>query len=177
VAVGIITSLVLLVALRWLQILKLIGHPISFFDSCRIVYIGLFFNQCLPSGIGGDVVRVWATTRLGVPGRPAFVSVAADRLFALAAVSIFILGAMPFLLVGPASLIGGMLSAASVLGFAMLLVFDHGLEFIERRPIAAHARSAQFLTGASHCWKVQPVDPMRFLNSAAVRYWVQNGMA
>ena len=33
------------------------------------------------------------------------------------------------------------------------------------------------LDGASHCWKVQPVDPMRFLNSAAVRYWVQNGMA
>jgi len=33
------------------------------------------------------------------------------------------------------------------------------------------------LNGASHCWKVQPVDPMRFLNSAAVRYWVQNGMA
>ena len=24
---------------------------------------------------------------------------------------------------------------------------------------------------------MQPVDPMRFLNSAAVRYWVQNGMA
>ena len=35
----------------------------------------------------------------------------------------------------------------------------------------------QLLDGASHCWKVQPVDPMRFLNSAAVRYWVQNGMA
>jgi hypothetical protein len=33
------------------------------------------------------------------------------------------------------------------------------------------------LDGASHCWKVQPVDPMRFLNSAAVRYWVQNRMA
>jgi hypothetical protein len=33
------------------------------------------------------------------------------------------------------------------------------------------------LAGASHCWKVQPVDPMRFLNSAAVRCWVQNGMA
>ena len=141
VAVGIITSLVLVVALRWLQILKLIGHPISFFDSCRIVYIGLFFNQCLPSGIGGDAVRVWATTRLGVPVRPAFVSIAADRLFALAAVSIFILGAMPVLLVGPASLIGGMLSAASVLGFAMLLVFDHGLEFIERAPIAARMRA------------------------------------
>jgi uncharacterized membrane protein YbhN (UPF0104 family) len=50
VAVGIITSLVVIVALRWLQLLKLIGHPISFFDSCRIVYVGLFFNQSYPLG-------------------------------------------------------------------------------------------------------------------------------
>ena len=60
--------------------------------------------------------------------------------------------------------------------------FEEGLK-IAKATGAKDVRSARgnmptiHLIGASHCWKVQPVDPMRFLNSAAVRYWVQNGMA
>jgi hypothetical protein len=56
------------------------------------------------------------------------------------------------------------------------LVALSGIHFVF--PNLKEKVSATFsLDGASHCWKVQPVDPMRFLNSAAVRYWVQNGMA
>jgi hypothetical protein len=48
---------------------------------------------------------------------------------------------------------------------------------VEHLPSTCFLNATADLVGASHCWKVQPVDPMRFLNSAAVRYWVQNRMA
>src|SRR3954452_3452458 len=42
---------------------------------------------------------------------------------------------------------------------------------------AASGFAQVLLAGASYCWRVQLVDPIRLLNSAAVHYWVQNAMA
>jgi hypothetical protein len=64
-----------------------------------------------------------------------------------------------------------------VLGTLQTWIDDPAVRVIALSGTHMMGKSRVALDGASHCWKVQPVDPMRFLNSAAVRYWVQNGMA
>jgi uncharacterized protein (TIRG00374 family) len=133
-ATGIFVLLSLLVAVRWRQIVLSLGHRLSFYESWRLVMIGLFFNQCLPSGIGGDVVRIVLAARLGVPRRPAFVSVVVDRLFALAAVGVCMLAGLWCLPWGKPFLVDAILSLLVAAAFAFLLGFDRCLALIERYP-------------------------------------------
>src|ERR1700722_3057137 len=59
VSVLIILLLSVLMSLRWDAIQKVMGCRLSLMESWRIVIIGMFFNQTLPSSIGGDAVRIW----------------------------------------------------------------------------------------------------------------------
>lgn len=49
----------LLLALRWRQIVAWCGGNLPLARLLRFVMIGLFFNQTLPSSVGGDAVRLW----------------------------------------------------------------------------------------------------------------------
>src|ERR1700730_14491503 len=80
---AIVLVLSLLVSIRWQVTLNAMNSPLSLWHCWRLVMIGLFFNQTLPSSIGGDAVRVWLPTRLAKTLRVGFVSVALDRLVAL----------------------------------------------------------------------------------------------
>jgi ADP-ribose pyrophosphatase len=133
-AVCILATLVLtiLVAWRWQMILVRMQNPVAFGESWRLVLIGLFFNQVLPSGIGGDAVRVWLLTRSGRRLRTAFLSVAADRIFALSAVILCMTGFLPVLLHGPAQWPVIFLTVAGALGFAALFVLPHSLGILAR---------------------------------------------
>lgn len=48
---------VLIANIRWLLVLKQLGLTIFFSKALRYLWIGVFFNQALPSSIGGDAVR------------------------------------------------------------------------------------------------------------------------
>ncbi len=45
----------------------------------KIVLVGLFFNQVLPTGVGGDAVRVWRCCKLGIGLGAALRSILLDR--------------------------------------------------------------------------------------------------
>ncbi|MBM3554400.1 MAG: flippase-like domain-containing protein [Alphaproteobacteria bacterium] len=77
-------------AQRWRVVLATQGAKLSFLDSWRIVYIGMFFNQTLPSAIGGDAMRMWEARRIGLSLRSAITSIVVDRLVGLAAVIVMI---------------------------------------------------------------------------------------
>ena len=47
-----------LLTLRWLHILRAMGLKVSFFGALTMYWTGLFFNQCLPSTVGGDVIKI-----------------------------------------------------------------------------------------------------------------------
>jgi uncharacterized protein (TIRG00374 family) len=72
-----------LFASRWQQVGIACGAPLSWRTSLRLTMIGLFFNQTLPSSIGGDAVRIWLCTRHGIPATRAASSVMVDRFVAL----------------------------------------------------------------------------------------------
>ena len=69
----------LLMSWRWRLLLRIIGFPLSFKETTRNLMIGLFFNQTLPSSIGGDVARVLLVSQRGIPMTRAATSVMFDR--------------------------------------------------------------------------------------------------
>jgi hypothetical protein len=56
-ALLVMTIEVLIANTRWRLILKQLGLNIAYFTALRYLWIGVFFNQALPSSIGGDAVR------------------------------------------------------------------------------------------------------------------------
>lgn len=77
-------------AQRWRLIAATLGARLPFAGAITNVYIGQFFNQVLPSAIGGDAVRVWKLTRF-MPVQVAISSVALDRIVALLAVPVILM--------------------------------------------------------------------------------------
>ncbi|MGB8397866.1 lysylphosphatidylglycerol synthase transmembrane domain-containing protein, partial [Bradyrhizobium sp.] len=49
--------------LRWREISAECGAPLETRMAMRFNVIGTFFNQTLPSSIGGDAVRLWLVAR------------------------------------------------------------------------------------------------------------------
>jgi uncharacterized membrane protein YbhN (UPF0104 family) len=66
-------------ALRWQVILAAEGPSPGLGSLTKLLFVGLFFNQVLPTGIGGDAVRAWRCRRLGVDLGAAVRSVLLDR--------------------------------------------------------------------------------------------------
>jgi uncharacterized membrane protein YbhN (UPF0104 family) len=62
----------------------------------RFNVIGTFFNQTLPSSIGGDAVRLWLVARNGAGWRAATYSIFVDRAIGLIALAIVIVASLPW---------------------------------------------------------------------------------
>jgi len=65
-------------AVRWRVVLHACGvhTPVPLLELFRLHWVGAFYNQCVPGGVGGDVVRAIATRRLyGARGLPAALGV------------------------------------------------------------------------------------------------------
>ncbi len=72
-----------LAAIRWRWMIRRQGTEIGYGRVGLIYGVGTFFNQVLPSTIGGDVVRVVMLTRQDVRLGPATRSVVCDRVFGM----------------------------------------------------------------------------------------------
>ena len=104
------------------------GIDLRFREVLRIVLVGLFFNQALPSTIGGDAVRAWQIHRAVASVGLALRSVILDRLAGLAGLILLVAAVLPFLFqitsssVAHVTMMGLITVAVAVL--AMVLVFD-----------------------------------------------------
>ena len=83
-------------ALRWRQISADCGAPLTTRQATRFNVIGTFFNQTLPSSIGGDAVRLWLVARGGAGWRAATYSIFVDRAIGLIALAIVIVASLPW---------------------------------------------------------------------------------
>jgi uncharacterized protein (TIRG00374 family) len=70
-------------ACRWWFILRHHRLGISLGTTLRISLIGAFFNQLLPSSIGGDVARAWYVYRKGYSKGLSVITVLSDRIFGM----------------------------------------------------------------------------------------------
>lgn len=121
---------------RWVLILHAVGAGLKFINALPIVYIGLFFNQILPSNLGGDVIRVWRVFKHGSELINAIGSVILDRVVALLGLVLLVAAGLPFVsLLTDDPLLSRVLMAivaATAAGFAVLLAFDRILPLMEK---------------------------------------------
>lgn len=75
---------IVLRAWRWQILLHAIGVYVSLLELTAIYFIGFLFNNLLPSGLGGDAIRMLELHRHTLRGSDAFTSVIVDRFLGLA---------------------------------------------------------------------------------------------
>jgi uncharacterized protein (TIRG00374 family) len=80
----VIANLAILPKIRnWQQLLRAQGHDVPFTALFKLYFVGTFFNNLLPSNVGGDVVRSYEVgQRIGDPAT-AFASVFVERFIGL----------------------------------------------------------------------------------------------
>lgn len=135
-SVLILLSGLFLGAYRWWELIKMSGPNLAFQDCLRLTMIGHFFNQFLPSSVGGDVVRTWSAYKLGLTLGHATTSALLDRISGLIGLLILIVIGIPYLLTrtgNPYALATvGAIAIAGVLGLTALMVLDK-LTFLTQR--------------------------------------------
>ena len=75
---------------------QLCHAPLTDLQAFRYNMIGAFFNQTLPSSIGGDAVRLWLVNRTGAGWRAATYSILTDRAIGLIALALMIVASLPW---------------------------------------------------------------------------------
>lgn len=113
---------------RWELIMRALGVSLDWLAGWRILMISLWFNQVLPSSVGGDAVRMWLLRQRDVQWPEAVKGVAADRFTALIGLIALMVAGLPFLLLRVSNqaailAIGG-LTLAGVAGTVVLLTLD-----------------------------------------------------
>lgn len=127
---------IVLATWRWVLILRAINIGLDFLKALPIVFIALFFNQILPSNLGGDVMRVWRLFQHGSDLVNAIGSVILDRVVALLGLVILVSACLPFVSlltddpVLPRVLMA--IIAATLGGLAFLMVFERALPWMQR---------------------------------------------
>jgi glycosyltransferase 2 family protein len=137
---------------RWRLVTAAIGKALAARAALRFFMIGAFFNQTLPSSIGGDAFRLWYAHRDGRPLGEAFSGVFVDRLSALFVILLAMAASLPWLfalLDDPvarwsvtAVLVGGLFAFALLFALPLSLLGIFG-RWALTRPFVTVARDAR----------------------------------
>ena len=126
--VGVMVLQVIVAVFRWYRIMISKGVHISVRRSARYFWLGFFFNQLLPSSIGGDAIRGYCLVRDGQSVGRATLSVLLDRILGMAGLVVLIALAIPCAmnLINNPEMQWGMMSALLVIitGFIAILFID-----------------------------------------------------
>lgn len=114
---------------RWQLVLRGLGVPLGIGTTLRFFLIGMFFNQTLPSSIGGDATRVFYLWRAGTDAQTALNSVLLDRILGLSILVIVTTLVAPTLLANLNSPLAAkglvLVLAGSWTAIVMLFLFDN----------------------------------------------------
>jgi uncharacterized membrane protein YbhN (UPF0104 family) len=119
VALGLLVPLAqtVLLTLRWQSIISQCGSDLAFGQLFRICMIALFFNQTLPSSVGGDAMRIWHIGKR-TNWRIATYSVLVDRVVGVTALALLVTVCLPWTLELVRSPVGR--SAVLLIGFGSI---------------------------------------------------------
>lgn len=137
-AAAMIVVQVLICAMRWKSVLKIYGDPLKYSQVFKLFYIGSFFNQALPSSVGGDAVRSYRAFKSGIGLGPAVGSVFLDRVGTVLALVILVSIALPFTADGMSGNVGALKISVAVLlvlaicGTVFLMLLDRAPKQLKR---------------------------------------------
>lgn len=137
-----IIAQLMLLALRWRAIVQSCGSAMTLGSAVRFSMIGLFFNQALPSSIGGDAIRIWLFGKQE-NWRIAGYSVLIDRVVGVIALADLVLICLPwsFGLISDPYARGALLLiglGANFAGLIFLALAYKPLRFLERWTVFRH---------------------------------------
>jgi glycosyltransferase 2 family protein len=145
---------IILVARRWRLIVRSCGAELRPKKALLYTLIGLFFNQTLPSTIGGDAARIWLLARTKAGWKPAIHSVLIDRAAGLIWLATLVLACLPWSLhliqnpLGRIALIA--IGSGGIVAFAALfLVGELGGAWLSRWRLTRHLAEIALI-----CWRV-----------------------
>jgi len=98
VAVYVVSQLIFV--FRWSILLRVQGIKIGYLPAVRLHFLGLFYNNCLPSSVGGDLLRAYYVTHHTDKKLEAALSVFVDRAVGLTGMCIMAFGCYWFLPAG-----------------------------------------------------------------------------
>lgn len=113
---------------RWRVVMRAIQAVLDVRTTFRLLYIGVFFNQTLPSSVGGDAFRMYLGRKEGLPMRAAINGVMLERVATLTGLILLVMVTQPLLLsrIGdhPATFVFPVLAILAVMGIALLMLLD-----------------------------------------------------
>jgi len=128
---------------RWRIVLRSIGRRFAIWSLARLNLIGQFFNQTLPSTIGGDGMRVWLLYRHGCTVAEAFNSVLIDRIAGFGALAVMSLYGLPTLVERMFAIPKSETVVGIVAVFIIMLALFSGL--VRARTLIARFRGGRFV--------------------------------
>jgi uncharacterized protein (TIRG00374 family) len=114
-----------LAAARWRAIAGVCGFQVRYGAVLKFSFIAMFFNQVLPSTVGGDAARIWFLARKGAGWAAAAYSVLIDRVAGVLALALLVIVCLPWsltLITDPvARWVIILIGAGAVCGFLVFL--------------------------------------------------------
>ena len=164
--------------LRWMITVEASGNRLAFGTALRIVLIGHFFNQTLPSSVGGDAVRMWCAYRAGLGAGDAARTVIVDRAISLVGLLLLAAAGLPWLfdiVIDPAARLAIVaVIAAGICGFLLFVALPPFLaKWRILRALAELAALARRLTLAPrHAAPILALTIAGFLVFVFIVYWL-----
>ena len=138
-AMVVILSQAIVCGLRWEAVLLAIGRPLGFLKAVQFSLIGSFFNQALPSAVGGDAVRMFKAYRQGIGIRSAVNGVLLERAVTVVALVILVDALQPWFeprVEGSmmAMILPGLIlvTLIAIIGLALLMLLDRLPKALQR---------------------------------------------
>jgi uncharacterized protein (TIRG00374 family) len=126
--------------LRWWLLLRRANVRVPYLSVKPAYYLGLFFNQLLPTGVGGDAVRTYRLYKRGLGARPLVGSALMDRL--IGTFSLIVLAVAALFLTDAFALsrrdLGLLTGIAVLLGVLFVLLFSPRVHDWLQRPLGRH---------------------------------------
>lgn len=178
-------SIVPLHTLRWLSVIRANGSQLGFKTALQLVLIGHFFNQTLPSSVGGDAVRIWCAYRAGLKFSDSASTVIIDRALTLFSLLLLTTAGLPWLfeiIVDPAA--RWTLSAvifSGVAGFGILLALRRVPQIVARwRVVRAllglAALARKVMSNARYALPIIFLSVMSFMGFAVIVFIMAHAM-
>ena len=128
--IAIFIFLVLLVnnTTRWVVVLRAVHADLPFKVAIKIMYISIFFNQILPSSIGGDAFKIFLVRKSGININTAVNCVMLERAIALLGLILLVVLTQPFLLTRVedqlAKYLFPLLAGVALVGIIIMMLLD-----------------------------------------------------
>jgi glycosyltransferase 2 family protein len=101
VSTAVFFASVVMGAYQWHRLLRAGGIDLTFGRTFAVYFVGIFFNNFLPAGVGGDAMKIYDVTKVGHDPHLVFAVTVLDRVIGIAGLCVLALVASFILLGGP----------------------------------------------------------------------------